>query len=68
MTCNGHARGKVPTRSLQTNVAGQVRLLMRSSAARRTAIVCPGNDPQTIAAVAPPEPLKSQGTRNPLAR
>jgi len=52
MTGNGHALGKTLARVLQGNVAGQVSLLMRSSAARRTAIVCPGNDPQTIAAVA----------------
>jgi hypothetical protein len=66
MTGNGHALGKTLARVLQSNVTGQVSLPLRSSAARRTAIVCPGNDPQTIAAVATSEPLKSQGTRNPL--
>jgi len=66
MTGNGHALGKTLARVLQSNVTGQVSWLLRSSAARRTAIVCPGNDPQTIAAVASSGPPKSQGTRYPL--
>jgi hypothetical protein len=46
MIGNGHAPGKTSTRVLQTNVTGQVSLPLRSRAARRTAIVCPGNDPK----------------------
>jgi hypothetical protein len=36
-----------------SGVTGQVSLLLRSCAARRAAIACPGHDPQAIALLNP---------------
>lgn len=43
------ARRKTFTPVARSGVTGQVRLPLRSSAARRTAIACPGDGPQAIA-------------------